>query len=167
LRQITHADEARRALESAGRLLQSRPRSSREIEQRLARSGFEDAVIVSTLAKLTRLELIDDADFARQWVESRSRSRPKGVRAIRSELAQKGVDRERIDDAVADISRDDELALARKAIAARIGRAAIPTDASARTAVYRRMAAFLQRRGFNWETVKSVLAEHFGQPEDD
>jgi regulatory protein len=167
LQQITLAEEARRAVESAGRLLETRARSSREIEQRLTQKGFEDAVIQTAIATLRRLGLVDDSDFATQWIESRSRSRPKGARALRAELTQKGVDRERIDQALGAISADDEMALARNAVLSKIGRGGIPPDGPSRTAEYRRLAAFLQRRGFTWETVKTVLAEQFGAIDDD
>ena len=42
--------------------------------------------------------MLDDEAFARAWVESRDRARPRGERAIREELRLKGVDRTVIDD---------------------------------------------------------------------
>ena len=50
---------------------------------------------------MTELGMLDDDAFARAWVESRDRSRPRGERAIRVELGQKGVDRAVIDDVLA------------------------------------------------------------------
>src|SRR5688572_15407091 len=46
---------------------------------------------------MTELGMLDDETFARAWVESRDRARPRGERAIREELRTKGIDRETID----------------------------------------------------------------------
>ena len=46
------------------------------------------------MAQLVALNYLDDESFARAWVESRDRARPRGELALRRELAQKGVGRE-------------------------------------------------------------------------
>ena len=40
--------------------------------------------------------MLDDQAFASLWVESRDRARPRGERALRQELRQKGIDSETI-----------------------------------------------------------------------
>ena len=68
--------------------------------------------------------MLNDEAFATQWVESRDRARPRGERALRSELAQRGVDRTTVDAVLAerrvgaesdgeDLGRDGESAAAR------------------------------------------------------
>jgi regulatory protein len=42
---------------------------------------------------MTELGMLDDAAFARAWVESRDRARPRGERALADELRLRGVDR--------------------------------------------------------------------------
>ncbi len=56
-------------------------------------AGYRDDLVASAIDRLADLGMLDDAAFARQWVESRDRARPRGERALRSELAQRGVDR--------------------------------------------------------------------------
>jgi SOS response regulatory protein OraA/RecX len=46
---------------------------------------------------MLELGVLDDEAFARSWVESRDRARPRGERAIRDELRLKGIDRAVID----------------------------------------------------------------------
>lgn len=41
--------------------------------------------------------MLDDDTFARAWVESRDRARPRGERAIREELRLKGIERSTVD----------------------------------------------------------------------
>jgi regulatory protein len=160
---IVKAEERRRAMESAMRLLAVRARSGSEIEQRLRRNAYADGIIAEVISSLKSLDLVDDDAFARDWIESRSRSRPKGARQLRAELAQKGVEKAAIDEAVARLSPDDEIALARKALAPKTRRSVESLSESDARAEHRRMAAFLQRRGFAWDTIKTVLAEHYGQ----
>ncbi len=161
LKEVAEAEEAHKALESALRLLELRARSSKEIEQRLREKGYEAEVILAAIAKLTGLGLIDDADFARQWVESRSRARPKGARLLRSELAQKGVAKNEIEEAVSKVTPGDEAEMARRALAPKVGRRALPAGKLERRAEYQRLAAFLQRRGFGWDSIKVALGEAF------
>jgi SOS response regulatory protein OraA/RecX len=80
-------------LDAAARFLETRPRSVGEVRRRLASAGYAEPLIEEALARLARLGYLDDEAFARAWVESRDRARPRGERALRSELLAKGVDR--------------------------------------------------------------------------
>jgi regulatory protein len=166
LAEITQSEERRRALEAAARLLETRMRSASEIAQRLRLKGYEDDTIADVTETLKRLNLLDDTQFASQWVESRSRAQPKGGRALRVELAQKGVARETIDEAVSEITPDAEVDLARRALQSRMARVAKATDLDVRMAERRRLTAFLQRRGFGWDAVKKALDTEFGRVEE-
>jgi regulatory protein len=160
LREIAGAEEVHQATEAALRLLEVRARAAREIESRLKLKGYEPDVIGLVLEKLRRLELLDDAQFARQWVEARARvtgSRPMGRRRLATELRGKGVAKDQIAEAVGQVSDQDELALARVAAAKKVRRA--PTDPESLRAERQKLMGFLQRRGFSWETVKVVTRE--------
>lgn len=86
-------DEATRrdALERAGKFLGRRARSESEVHDALSRAGFEPAVTEATIGKLRELELLDDAAFARQWIEERARRKGLGPRRLLAELRLKGV----------------------------------------------------------------------------
>src|SRR5688572_14308677 len=64
-------DEVGRATEAAVRLLASRPRSVREVRDRLRQRGFGPEAIDAAVGKLEGWRYVDDADFARFWVENR------------------------------------------------------------------------------------------------
>ncbi|PRC51456.1 recombination regulator RecX, partial [Mycobacterium sp. ITM-2017-0098] len=53
--------------------------------------------------RLTQVGLVDDEDFAEQWVRSRRVNAGKGKRALAAELRTKGVDHLGVDAALADI----------------------------------------------------------------
>jgi SOS response regulatory protein OraA/RecX len=64
-----------------------------EVRRRLIRAGYREAMVQAALDRLTAVGYLDDDVFARAWVESRDRAKPRGERALRSELLAKGVDR--------------------------------------------------------------------------
>ncbi len=96
-------------LAAALRFLQSRPRSVREVRRRLDQAGFPTPLVEAAIGRLEELGMLDDEAFARSWIESRDRARPRGERALRSELALKGVARELVDRILAERrgARDD------------------------------------------------------------
>jgi SOS response regulatory protein OraA/RecX len=70
------------------------------------RNGIE-----AVLTKLRELKLLDDAQFAANWVENRSQFKPKGARMLQQELRMKGVGREEIESALPDAETEIENAL--------------------------------------------------------
>ena len=79
-------------LDAAARFLEVRPRSVAEVRRRLASAGYPAGLVEAAIARLTDAGYLDDAAFARAWVESRDRARPRGEIALRRELRLKGVD---------------------------------------------------------------------------
>ncbi len=141
------------ALDRAVGYLAARARSKREIEQKLLQAGYRPCTVEMVLYKLEREHLLDDADFARQWVESRSNHK-LGRGRIAQELRRKGVSQEEAEEALSSIDDEDQLsgavALAEKA-AARIK----PGEDSRKAAS--RISAMLARRGYSWDIAKEAI----------
>jgi len=95
-------DDPATVLDAAARFLQARPRSTAEVRRRLGEAGYRTDLVEEAIARLAMLGYLDDESFARAWVESRDRARPRGERALRAELRRKGV----ADDVVATIIED-------------------------------------------------------------
>ena len=76
------------------RLLTVRARTRAELEGQLAKRGYSDDISNRVLDRLSEVGLVDDADFAEQWVRSRRANAGKGKRALAAELRNKGVDNE-------------------------------------------------------------------------
>src|SRR5262245_5691705 len=76
------------------RLLTARARTRAELEAQLTKRGYPDDVSAEVLDRLAHVGLVDDADFAEQWVRSRRLNAGKGKRALAAELRNKGVDNE-------------------------------------------------------------------------
>lgn len=95
-------DDPAVVLEAAARFLEARSRSVAEVRRRLTGAGYRSDLVDGAIARMTELGMLDDDGFARTWVESRDRARPRGERAIREELRLKGIDRATIDAVLGD-----------------------------------------------------------------
>jgi regulatory protein len=129
-----------------------RPRSRVEVERYLTRKGVGRSVAAGICDGLVRLGALDDAAFARWWVDNRAAHRPRGRSALRSELAGLGVAREVGAEAVDEV---DELAAARRVAASRAERFAYLDHAAFRD----KLGAHLARRGFGWEVVREAVED--------
>jgi regulatory protein len=108
-------DDPAVVLEAALRFLEARSRSVTEVRRRLATAGYRSDLVEEAIARLTDLGMLDDEAFARAWVESRDRARPRGERALRSELALKGIERSVVEETIAERGGDDAGAVDRAA----------------------------------------------------
>jgi SOS response regulatory protein OraA/RecX len=89
-------------LDAAARFLEARSRSVAEVRRRLVTAGYRPELVDEAVSRLVQQGYLDDDAFARAWVESRDRARPRGERALRLELIQKGIARETIDAVLAE-----------------------------------------------------------------
>lgn len=83
-------------MEAAATFLGVRPRSVQETRRRLIHHGYRADLVEGVLERLVEMGYLDDEGFARSWIESRDRSRPRGENALRRELSLKGIDRDTI-----------------------------------------------------------------------
>lgn len=147
---LRNQDQVDRAYAAAIHYLGPRPRSQAEVERHLREKKHEAEAIVAAIAQLIEQQYLDDTEFARFWTENRVRFRPKSAAALRYELAQKGVDREVAQEAVAGI---DEDAAAWDAVAPKLERWRDLEDPE----FERKISAFLARRGFNYDIVRRTV----------
>jgi regulatory protein len=96
------------ALERAGRYLAHRPRTERQVRDKLTELDYEADTVDAAVARLIELRLIDDADYARRWIEERARTKGKAPDLLLSELAARGVSREIAEEALAAVGLDEE-----------------------------------------------------------
>jgi regulatory protein len=172
-------DDPGLVLEAALRFLEARARSVAEVRRRLVSAGYRPDLVEGAVGRLTDLGVLDDGQFARAWVESRDRARPRGERALANELRIKGVDRETVA-AVLEARRDtamdavdpaedaspssaDESAAARliERNARSLARVADPR------ARRQRAYALLARNGFSPDVCSRVAAQAVSDDEDD
>lgn len=155
-------EEISSATNAALRLLSERPRTEREIRDRLKRKAYSTEAIDQAVATLDGWGYLDDAQFARMWVANREAHRPRGERLLSQELWQKGVGKEVIAETLGEAEIDE------RAGALGVAQGRMKSLASLEPAVAkRRLAAFLGRRGYGYGVVKSVVDEVFGAQDVD
>ena len=151
-------DDPKVVLDAALRFLEARPRSAAEVRRRLTGAGYREELVAAAIERLGELGVLDDEAFARAWVESRDRARPRGERALRSELAKKGIDRQVSDDVLGErlIDQPDaDAAAARRVLERHAHALARVADPRARR---QRAYALLARSGFDSETAVEAIA---------
>lgn len=155
--------QLRAVLTKAYRLLAVRARSEKELREALLRKGFGPDLIAAAMTQCKEQGFIDDADFARQFVQSRLHNRPKGRTRLTLELRQKGVDAATIAATLDELLPAEQQAeLANQLAEKSRKRLANLPPLKAR----QRLADFLRRRGFNWEMIQGTkLWQELGETE--
>jgi regulatory protein len=147
-------------------LFNIRQRSEKEVRDYLKRLSFkrklkdqeEISVLVTEdlIEKLKQKGMVNDQQFALSWVESRRKSKKKGVNAVKTELFQKGIAREVIEETLSDISNESEESLAKQAL-------------EKKTKIWKNLPElefkkkaleFLIRRGFEYDIAKSTVESY-------
>jgi regulatory protein len=165
---VPAADRAPEALgrDICYRLLAISPRTRAQLASAMHRRGVPDEVADSVLDKFTEAGLIDDAAFAKAWVESRHHGRGLSRRSLSAELRQRGVDNDDIGEAVEIVDPDQEVATARRLVERKLA-ASSGQPPEVRT---RRVASMLARKGYPaglaFRLIREVLEQEGADTED-
>ena len=153
-------EELSRVREQALRLLDQRARSRVELRRRLLAKDEPEELVDDVLDRLEAAGLIDDGEFARQWVRQRAQRRGKSRLALDRELRDKGVSEAVRSDALEELSRAEEddiaRALARKKAASIKSE---PEGYQERVKQLRRIVGVLARRGFPESAALPIAVE--------
>ncbi len=133
-------------LRYAERLLSIRPRSEKEIRERMERKGYSPQEIEKTVNHFKNIGLLDDREFAKWWFEERKGER--GIFAIKMELKRKGVSDEIIDEVVS----GDEREFIKKALEKAERKYKNLPERERK----RKIREYLLRRGFSWDVIQEV-----------
>ncbi len=106
VRRLESAQEEAQVYEFALNFLSYRPRSAREVEQRLRKKRIAPEQIEAVMERLRKKGYVDDQAFARFWIGNRQTFSPRGPRLLRSELRQKGVPQDLVDAALSEYQEE-------------------------------------------------------------
>ena len=144
-------------------LFNIRQRSEKEVRDYLKNLSFKrkvkdkeeisDIAIESLIEKLKQKRLLNDAQFAKAWVSARRRSKNKGKIALKSELYQKGINREIVDEILEESTPESERELAKSALEKK-WKIWLPLPYLEKK---KKAYEFLMRRGFEYEIIKVVV----------
>ncbi|OGH11707.1 MAG: hypothetical protein A3B38_03400 [Candidatus Levybacteria bacterium RIFCSPLOWO2_01_FULL_36_13] len=147
-------DNFTKLLNKTYRFLSYRQRSIKEVDDYLAKKKASSLDSKRIINKLKEQKFLDDFEFAKWWIEQRSKIKPKAHRIIKFELKQKGIDKELIEDLFEDgedLKSDLEKALDLA------GRKIARYKNLDRQKIYEKMGRFLASKGFDWDTIKKVV----------
>ncbi len=112
------------------------------------------------MARLDKHQLLDDEEFAREWVRSRGEYSRRGSVGLRHELRAKGIDETVVAAALAELEPDDEYRRAAELVARKLSSSAGDlTDRAVRESMTRRLTGMLLRRGFPQGVVHDVVRD--------
>jgi len=155
LKKVTQASSDKSlAKEKALKLLELRPRSERELKQKLRQKGFTEKIIFEVVSDLKRVDLINDEKFAESWASSRLNNKPMGKFLLKQELFRKGIKKELIEDVIRKSFEDEkEVELAAKLLEKR---KRLFQNLENRK-IQKKLSDFLLRRGFSYYIVNKVM----------
>jgi len=161
---LRQADERKRIKLQAYRYLANRDHSEKELATKLRKKGYSREAIAWVLEFLRQYNLVNDRAFASVFARERVLQKPMGRRLLTAELRSRGISDTIIDEVVSAVfSEWPESELARQLAEKKARSLRELPPAKAR----KRLADFLLRRGFSWETVREVLAElHWLEPNE-
>ena len=151
---LERAADAEAAFRTAIRSIEQRSHARTDLGRKLVRKGHARPAVDVALERCAALGLLDDAAFARHFVETRA-ARGRGPARLRRDLYAMGVAGSHVDAALADLQADGDqtgeqaLALATKRAGQLSG---VPREARKR-----RLLAFLARRGYTGEAARSAV----------
>jgi regulatory protein len=150
IQELKFEDQQDQAYQRALHFLSYRPRSEAEIQRNLRKHDLPEEVIQAVLDRLRDQTLVNDQEFAAQWVENRAAFRPRGKKALASELSQKGVSRQIIDHVLEEV---DEEAMARK-----LARKKLPRVSHLdREEFFKKLYGYLSRKGFHYSLCNQLV----------
>ena len=142
--------------------LTGQARSRSELAGKLAKKQVPPEVAHRLLDRFEEVGLIDDAAFARDWVQSRQAGKGLARRALAAELRRKGVPQEAIAEAVETVEADDEVEAARLLV-----RRKLPSlQRFDNVTVVRRLTGMLARKGYSSGVAYQVVREEIAGVEE-
>ena len=170
--QLTEVEETEDAAKARGiilRQLNAGPKTRHQLFNKLVEAEIDADLANGLLDRYTELRLIDDAQFARDWVAQRHEIRGLAPLMLRRELNERGVAEEYIDEALQQLDRDDERSRARELLEKKLRTIPLmdptnPDFRKEREKYTRRLVSHLQRKGYNpglaFSLVGEALDEH-------
>jgi len=107
---LVHKESREKAYQIALRYISYKQRTLYEVEEKLEKSGFSGDIVSSVVGECEQKGYLDDLEYARQWVDVRSSSKPRSRRQLAYELRKRGISDNLISEAMEFAPEDVELA---------------------------------------------------------
>ena len=154
LESVVDSEELQKIREAALNLLSYRPRSVKEMRYRLIRKGWEREPVEQIIGELKEKSYLDDREFAAVFARDRVKNKCLGSQSLRNELFKKGVSKEIIEEAEAEIyeAHPPETLIERL-----LQKRKISSDTPVTAKEKQRLVAMLRRKGFTWDQMEPFV----------
>jgi len=163
IKEMKSESEVILAKEIAYRFISYKPRTLKEVSDKLKAKGFQSDLVSKVVEELKNYGFINDLEYARNFVLNKSRSKTLGELALRRELLSKGISSEIIDEVLSERENlIDEFEIALDLAQGKLKQVkSLKKRKKGRDEYKRRIYEFLLRRGFKFETINRVMREVF------
>jgi regulatory protein len=163
IKEMKSESEVILAKEIAYRFISYKPRTLKEVSDKLKAKGFQSDLVSKVVEELKNYGFINDLEYARNFVLNRSRSKTLGELALRRELLSKGISSEIVDEVLSERENlIDEFEIALDLAQGKLKQVkSLKKRKKGRDEYKRRIYEFLLRRGFKFETINRVMREIF------
>ncbi|MGA2910332.1 MAG: RecX family transcriptional regulator [Candidatus Microgenomates bacterium] len=152
--EIVRKAEFQKTLDKLFRFAMVRPRSEKEIKDYFRRKKVHESMHENLFEKLRHFELLDDAKFAKWWVDQRANFKPKPKRILIQELRIKGIDKGIIDEVLGEEVVDEE-----KMARDLLEKKAYKWKGLEPRLRRQKISQYLAGKGFGWNVIEKVVAE--------
>lgn len=130
-------------------------KTRKQLQDKLIAKEIPSDIIEETLDRLVELKYVDDENYAGIFVQNKQSFNKMGKSAIRQELRKKGIDQETIDNALEEISEEDERSRAKELVQKKLP----STRKLDRQKRVNRLVGMLSRKGYSPGIVFSIINE--------
>ena len=152
IRELLETDKKNEVWIKATEFISYKPRTVHETRRKLQNEGFDSQLIEIVINKLIKNGLLDDHEYAVQWVEERNSLKPRSKRALECELRKKGVPEHLIQSAVEEA---DDFQAACEIAQKRIFR----YEGLPKIEFRRKLGAYLSGKGFSFDVISEVTRQ--------
>lgn len=136
-----------------------KPRTAEQVRKKMVEKGYTPEEAVFAVAFLEEFGYINDAEFARAFIRDYIQRKPAGRQKLTEELRKRGVQKFDADDALSEVfPHEDTTELARRAAEKKLRSLAARPPEKQKSA----LVQYLQRQGFSWDVIRTVLDEWEG-----
>ncbi len=151
-------DEYTKFQNIAIKFLSYRPRSEKELREKLLKKRAPQEVLEEVIGFLKEQKFLSDEEFVKWWIRQRTEFNPKSARIIKLELRQKGIDQDTIEKALIEHASEEltvsDLEKAKTLVAKRIGK----YKGLSKYELLQKLSPYLGRRGFDYDTIKEAIS---------
>lgn len=162
IQDVLMAEEANKTLNYCLNRLSYRQRSEKELRISMERKGYDAKNIDAAIDHCKEHGYIDDLKFAQSFVQDKMNLNKLGPKRIKYDLILKGISRDIIDQVLV-VEKDEQLEMARE-----VAYKKFPSYKNdEKRDIYRKLSAFLQRRGFSFDVISKVVKELLDSIDED